>query len=181
MLSSIYPPDGSEEYAYPEELEAGNYYIADQYGVFHVFTTEENLSLHSKLQYDAHNRWITQINAEGVATTLEVKDYRQDNVMYNNDQKDLIVIEKEHFIRLSPTVPSGSIRGIVEFISSFQRLSDSAYEESVARYTLLQQEYQKLENATIDVLGDTYREGWWQSNDYVDGDESKLYADALDN
>lgn len=32
-----------------------------------------------------------------------------------------------------------------------------------------------------EALGDLYREGWWQKDDYVDGDEKKLYDDALDN
>jgi len=33
----------------------------------------------------------------------------------------------------------------------------------------------------IDKLGDIYREGYWQTEEYVEGDESKLYDDALEN
>lgn len=31
------------------------------------------------------------------------------------------------------------------------------------------------------MLGDLYREGWWQSDNYVEGDSDKLYEDALEN
>lgn len=164
-----------------EELLAGNYYFVDDYGDFYVFTTKENLGIGSMLTYDAFNGWINQVNADGVQTTIETKKKPFDGVRYNNDEKDMIIVEKEHFRLLTPTVSSGELRGIIEFIRKLRALADDAYGVKLQAYLAAQEAIAELEENMITILGDLHREGWWQSEDYVDGDEDKLYEDALDN
>lgn len=114
-------------------------------------------------------------------TILETKKYPFDGVTYNNDAADIIIIDKEHYTLLTPLVNSGDRRGILSFIEKFRTLSDKAFEELLPIYQECQVELKALEDDLIDALGDLYREGWWQSEDYVDGDETKLYEDALEN
>lgn len=164
-----------------EELLAGNYYFVDGYGDYYVFTTKENLPIGSTLAFDAFNGWIDQTTPDGVHTTVETKKKPFDGVRYNNDEKEMIIVEKEHFRLIEPTVDSGELRGIIEFIRKLKALSDEAYGIKLKAYLDAQAAITALEENMIAILGDLHREGWWQSEDYVDGDEDKLYEDALDN
>ena len=71
--------------------------------------------------------------------------------------------------------------GIYNLMDQFIALSDEAY---ITKLQALQNAQNEIKQATIelsDTLGDLYREGYWRETKYVEGDESKLYADAMDN
>lgn len=162
-------------------LTAGNYYIEDDYGDYYVFSTKEDLSSGSTLTHDRFSGWIEQTTSAGIKTILEIKKYPFDGVTYNNDVSGMIIINKEHYTLLSNLAVSGLKRGIIHFIEQFRDLADEAFGIRLNTYLESQEEIRVLEDSLIETLGDLYREGWWQSEDYVDGDEIKLYEDALEN
>lgn len=73
------------------------------------------------------------------------------------------------------------LKSIPEFIKRFADAADDLYGNKRVIVDAAQSEIKELENEMQNALGDLYREGWWQKDDYVDGDEEKLYDDALDN
>lgn len=162
-------------------LTPGNYYFEDDYGDYYVFSLPESIGFGSSLVRDAFNGWIIQTDEHGVKTTLELKKKPFDGVMYDSSDPLVLIIEKEKYTKLSPTSSIGDLRGIIAFIDRFNTLSDDVYEIKLAAHLAAQQEFLDLEKITVEKQGDLYREGWWQSNDYVDGDENKLYDDAFDN
>lgn len=163
-----------------EELLAGNYYFVGPYNDYYVFTTKENLPVGSTLSLNLFESWIEQ-TLDGVQSTIETKKRPFDGVRYNNDEKDMIIVEKEHYRLLAPLESHGDHRGIIDFVRKLKLLSDEAYGVKYAAYRAAQDEIARLEEEMIATFGDLHREGWWQSDDYVDGDEQKLYDDALDN
>lgn len=75
----------------------------------------------------------------------------------------------------------GQCKGLAYFITHFYELTDKVYLEDYQTMKTAQDEYNEFESNFKDAIGDMYREGYWQKADYVNGDEDKLYADALDN
>ena len=159
-------------------LSAGNYYMESDYDTYWVFTTTEALGAGDSLTYNTDDGWITQTRS-GVESTVEVKGYRFDNVMHASANE--ITIDEEKYQRLNVTSRSGDIKGIVAYMEKFPALSDVAYLDAYRKYKAASDSLTAMENELSETLGDLYREGWWQSNDYVDGDEDKLYDDALEN
>ena len=76
---------------------------------------------------------------------------------------------------------SGRLKGIVPLTKEFVTLSDNAYNTCKTRVDNAQAQIKLYDEQLMNALGDMYREGYWQKNDYVDGDEQKLYSDALEN
>lgn len=167
-------------YELTEALPAGKYYFQSDYDTKWVFTLTTDLARGDILRYNAEDGWMEQIKG-GVQTTVEVKGYRFDNVGYTDADPNAIVIEEETYKLLSPTVRKGEIRGIIHYMSVFPDLADDAYLNAYATSKDAQTELSNIEAQMTSALGDLYREGWWQTSDYVDGDEKKLYEDALDN
>lgn len=67
------------------------------------------------------------------------------------------------------------------FFSVVSILPDNVYQTYYAELKRLQDEMKAIEKNMTASIGDLYREGWWQDDSYVDGDEQKLYDDALKN
>lgn len=162
-------------------LSAGNYYFADSYGDYYLFTTKENLSQGSTVAYNAFDGWIEVVASDNTKSIIEVKKSPFDSVRYNNDAKGVIIADKEHYTKLQPVEEVGDHRSIIAFIKEFCKLSDQAYEVDLKKYNTAQNAIKELDQQLADSLGDILREGWWQSSDYIDGDEDKLYDDAYDN
>lgn len=97
---------------------------------------------------------------------------------YNNK---IITKEDETYTVLYGTVGSGELKGVIPLTRKFADLADETYEVLLPALQAAQAEVTELERSMTESLGDLYREGYWQKNDYVDGDEKKLYDDALDN
>ena len=80
------------------------------------------------------------------------------------------------------TTSSSSNRdGITDLMDQFINLSDNTFFIKLPALRRTQQEVKDVTTNLMNELGDMYREGRWQNNDYVEGDEFKLYTDALDN
>ena len=72
-------------------------------------------------------------------------------------------------------------QGINTLIRRFKTLCDKLYIEDIPALQAAQNQIVAANKAQADVLGDILREGWWQDSSYVEGDEQRMYNDALDN
>lgn len=98
---------------------------------------------------------------------------------YNIRAEDSVIIEDKDYIKLD-VVPSGETKGINYLMKHFAETADLCY---LTYQPDLKDAQKALDNFSTIVaisLGDMYREGYWQKTDYVDGDEKKLYKDAID-
>ena len=100
-------------------------------------------------------------------------------IRVDNYQNKLFVEDVEYtLITLNPV---GERTGLPALMDKFISLADEAYN---VRLPALKAAQQNIKTATVNLmeeLGDMYKEGYWQKNDYVGGDENKLYTDSLDN
>lgn len=108
-------------------------------------------------------------------------DAMTDYTISAKDKENLLIIKDLNYKRLSPVVSSGDNMGILRLMDSFSTLSDLTYQTYYAALKDLQEKQSEMEKNMTSTIGDLYREGWWQDDSYVDGDEKKLYDDALKN
>lgn len=162
------------------DLPAGRYFIRGDYDEIWVFVTKDALKKGDKLSYNTEEAWVDQTK-DGVVSTVEVKGRRFDNVLYDAENPDEIIIDEDHYKELTPIVPQGDVKGVLAYMRKFPDLADKAYMVDYVSSKNAQSVVTQLETEMAEALGDMYREGWWQEEDYVDGDEEKLYDDALDN
>ena len=60
-------------------------------------------------------------------------------------------------------------------------MNNELYLNALPALNAAQQTLTDANSNQIKLLGDILREGWWQDNSYVSGDEQRMYKDALDN
>lgn len=102
-----------------------------------------------------------------------------------------LFIKNVEYTILDPITTEGQLGGANNLTKAFADLADKCYYQYEEDGEIKQGYLPVLEKAQKDILdeenrlkntfGDLYREGFWQKNDYVDGDEPKLYQDGLDN
>lgn len=71
--------------------------------------------------------------------------------------------------------------GINVQLRKFRDLTDKLYNEDIPALNTAQKAIIDANNDQAEVLGDILREGFWQDDSYVQGDEERLYNDCLDN
>lgn len=167
-------------YTVTDELPAGRYFIRGDYDEIWVFVTKDVLTTGDTLSYNTEEAWIDQTRS-GVLTTVEAKGRRYDNVSYDTERPGEIILDEDYYKELTPIVQQGDIKGTDAYMQRFPDLADQAYLADYTASKNAQAVVTELETAMAEALGDMYREGWWQDENYVDGDEEKLYEDALDN
>ena len=107
------------------------------------------------------------------------------------DYTHKLFIKNVEYTILDPITTEGQLGGANNLTKAFADLADRCYYqyeedgETKQGYLPVLKKAQKdildEENRLKNSFGDLYREGFWQKNDYVDGDEPKLYQDGLDN
>ena len=83
--------------------------------------------------------------------------------------------------KVIPWTATGERLGMAYLMDKFIQLADDTYMVKLPALRSAQQTIKEANVALANMLGDMYREGFWQENDYVEGDENKLYMDSLDN
>lgn len=101
--------------------------------------------------------------------------------LYSPLFESAVVVEDKTYEFVGDVVGEGELKGIAPQIEKFVNCADMAYEEKLVLVKSSQEEFTRLEHEVVNRLGDIYREGYWQSKDYIDGDEQKLYDDAVEN
>lgn len=92
-----------------------------------------------------------------------------------------VVISDNSIYTILSCEPRGERNGIYCLMDRFLRLSEDAYSVKLPLLRSAQQTVKDADTDLSNTLGDMYREGFWQNNSYVEGDEPKLYVDTLDN
>lgn len=103
---------------------------------------------------------------------IRVNEY--DQCFYANDKRYTILSPVNHSDAAEPA-------GINSLIKRFKYLSDKLYTEDIPNLNAAQEAIKNANQEQANVLGDILREGWWQDSSYVEGDEQRMYNDALDN
>lgn len=75
----------------------------------------------------------------------------------------------------------GVYKGLVPMMDQFADYAELVYLSDLPYLTRMQDQMKEMETNLALKLGDIFREGYWQKNDYVDEDEQKLYDDAVEN
>lgn len=94
---------------------------------------------------------------------------------------DTTVFSKDQGYRILSSTKSGKRFGLKDLMQSFIDQSDDVFINKLSALKELQQSQIDHLNALKERLGDLYREGFSQDNEYVGDDENRLYADTLDN
>ena len=92
-----------------------------------------------------------------------------------------ILIKDETYYLAGTPVGSGTLKGLYPLIENFKTYADTTYAVNYTAVEASQEAYDTFLNELTESLGDLYKEGWWQDDNYVDGDEERLYSDAIDN
>ena len=82
---------------------------------------------------------------------------------------------------LGDLTPVGEPMGINTLMKKMADLADVVYMEDLETMIAAQNVIKEKTNDLADTLGELYREQRWQDSNYVEGDESRLYTDAMDN
>ena len=107
-------------------------------------------------------------------STYYVRLKGHDKCFFFDDQKYTVLEPVEPLETDEPT-------GINVLLRKFKTLTDKLYFEDIPALEDAQETIKKANNDQADVLGDILREGYWQDDSYVQGDEARLYNDCLDN
>ena len=122
-----------------------------------------------------HHTYFMRISVKGdlpEESYIHVENY--DKLIYVNDKMYEIVDDDK-------VSGEGLLKGINFLTKQFADTTDDAYENYLPALLAAQEVVKNRNTELAELLGDIYREGWWQNSDYVDGDQNKLYRDALDN
>lgn len=94
---------------------------------------------------------------------------------------DNVLFSKNKMYTILPCEGSGDRLGLNYLMDKFIELAHEAYEVKLPALRQAKQDIKDADHLLSETLGDIFREGCWQQNDYSEGDEQKLYSDTLDN
>lgn len=133
-----------------------------------IVTGEKTTSPFTTPSHTTHIR-IVSSSVPTSSHYLRIQDYQ--NVLFS----------KNVMYKILPCSSSGERMGINYLMDKFIELAHEAYEVKLPELKQAQQDITDANLLLSNTLGDMYREGCWRKDDYVGGDEYKLYADTLDN
>lgn len=117
-----------------------------------------------------------------VTTNVTQDWWTDEHRIYLVGWADLLTIDDVSYTILWSFAPEDAeLKGIIPYLKKFAYVQDLTYEYYYKELKDAQDALDELNNKLVNDLGELLREGYWQKNDYVDGDEEKLYSDALDN
>lgn len=145
--------------------------------------------------YDDNKNWLSSVESSSSFTTAAgcsfirlsvntaIDDFsdRANMVISANNASNMIIIEDLNYTYLPTTTGDSEIIGLVQCVEKFTEYANHTYDVLYGKLKEAQDIITSKEKNMTATIGDLYREGWWQDLNYVDGDEDKLYADAMDN
>lgn len=202
ILSGIYFQEGTigERGA---EVSSEEYQRSYNVDVYTGVTFEYSLPAGSMIAvYDTNRYWKRTINVEsalhGLLTTNTNEGYIKvvipgteepnttnpsgENYCYMRVQgyENKFFVNDKLYTLISAR-PDGDLKGINNLTSEFVRLADEMYLTILPDVLAAQNMVKQHELDLAEIFGDLYREGWWEDDSYVSGDEQKLYIDAMRN
>ena len=101
--------------------------------------------------------------------------------VYRTGYANYIIYNDKEYKLISPWVATGTKNGMIPCLTRFLDYSDQVYEVDLPAVEAAQEAYNDVLQDMIDSLGDEYRQGYWVDTSYIDGQEQKLFDDAVDN
>lgn len=145
------------------------------------FYTMENRYLGYATGSGTEIAYTTPANTRLVRLVTDVNASVADCSMRSANFTNSFVVDEEEYVVLGRGTGYGKLKGIIPLMDKFQETADLAYITKLGAMQAAQAAVKAAEDKLINTLGDIYREGYWQKADYVDGDEEKLYYDAIEN
>jgi hypothetical protein len=109
------------------------------------------------------------------AAKTKINAFNIHYVRYN----DAIIISEETYLPLN-CVGGGDLISLPGLVGRFRQYSDNYYETYRGALLDAQEAIKQQLNDFKEAMGDLYREGTLNDSNYVEGDESRLYADTID-
>lgn len=145
-------------------------------------------------QYDYNGNWLKSSEIKSASSysvsssTYYVRfvansniDASKSTIVANNSQITIIIDDTNYTKIDYDSITDNPVKGILSYMNQFLALSNECYNKLLPSVTDAQNTVKEFQNQITSELGMTYRQGYWQSDNYVDGDEDRLYADAIDN
>lgn len=188
-----YEFDGVKQYV--GGLTAGKYYLETDDTVY-LFETATDYKYKTTLNFNLTGPSIKIVDPTGKTTTIEgrlriisvpkdskdLKDSYHDRIDHYDNT---IYISDIPYTKLSPITHEvdgvEEKHGLITYMTDFVALTIDVYENLDPQVKEAQSNIESVETKMRNSLGDLYREGWWQDTNYVDGDEQRLYDDAIEN
>ena len=123
--------------------------------------------------------WTNLYGNSGVTPNLHIHNYQKKIYLNDNTNTVYTLLSKTK----RSTIPDASTEqlGLYNLMARFVNAANYAYNVILGPLQDLQQEIKDLDTETAELLGPLLREGYWKDDSYVEGDEEKLYYDAMDN
>ena len=117
-----------------------------------------------------------------IVSSIDIESPTSNFFVQANDYTNLVSAENEtyHIIHTRDLNGTGVLKGLITQLLAFADTADRAYVDDYRTLKEAQDSAASAQTTMTNTLGSMYREGWWQKESYVDGDEQKLYDDALD-
>ena len=183
----------AEEYVYLEGfgyVEPNTDYVVDGLGTevsIHYYTDQKTW-ISSYALPSGNNHFTTPANAQYVRfvkhcdmETFTHQDYGRSMSIHAADMESLIVIDHVNYAVLQNIHGEGRNIGLIDLMEEISLTTDALYLQAYNQVKEAQGALRSYEERMTSLIGDIYREGWWQDANYIAGDEEKLYDDALDN
>ena len=119
----------------------------------------------------AYTSFIYIVTTESDTSSFDIHVHNYTNVFFRKDKMYTILTFKS----------SGERLGLSYLMDKFISTAHEAYEVKLPQLRAAQKAITDAIILLSNTLGDIYREGTWRKDDYVEGDELKLYVDTLDN
>lgn len=139
--------------------------------------------------YDSKKRFLEDfsLNATGTFTTQDraryarviVPQVKDANYLQVNNYSQYVFISDKQYKILAFT-GKGNKLGMHYLLAAMRDKSNDAYLNYLPAYQAAMKTIKDKDSELTSYLGDMYREGYWQKNEYVEGDEDKLYKDSRD-
>lgn len=173
-------------------LDNGSLYISNNINGIHPDTVYEcNLPPSSIIVFFSDNmpgkgldmttasEFTTPKNTDYIRIICETQPTNNNYLRVKNYETCFFIEDKQY--KILNCKSEGDRKGIYNLMDKFIELSDRAYLVELINLRTAQEYINQANLDLANTLGDMYREGYWQKNDYVEGDEYKLYVDTLDN
>lgn len=200
MSSSMFKTGVINSQTGVDENEASDNYVRTTSIQIHDNTTyESNLPSGSYcVIYDINNNYMSS-HVLGGNTTVDMpnqagyirivapksilsnKVLRSQYYVRVQDYQNTLFVDRIRYRILSPVIGQGTNKGINNLIKLYPEYADTAYQVYLPQLQEAQAQIKAREQQFADIMQDTLRDSRWQDANYVDGDEDRLYADALDN
>lgn len=98
-----------------------------------------------------------------------------------NGYSTKIYLNEKMYEVLNNITHDDNLLGINTLTKKFADLADYAYEDQYKKLVKAQQDIKDANLELTTTLGEILKENKWQDSKYVEGDEERLYTDAMDN